>query len=61
MSKKDKIDVVVPISEHDIEYFKDLLYGEEEFNWTFESIDGKHNINISFVKEEYDEENEDDE
>jgi len=51
-SKKESIEV--PISESDIELFKDLVYNNEEFNWTFSSYNGTQ-INILFIREKEEE------
>ena len=45
----NKVDV--PISEYDLELFQDLVRNNEEFDWTFDDINGK-TIRINFIKEE---------
>ncbi len=43
--------VDVPISEYDLELFKDLVEYNEEFDWNFTDINGK-SIRINFIKED---------
>ena len=43
--------VNVPISEYDIELFRDLVNFGDEFDWTFKSENGEE-ININFIKGE---------
>ena len=41
----------IPISENDLEKFKALVYGSEEFSWTFKTEDSEELIEINFVQE----------
>ena len=43
--------VDVPISEYDLELFKDLVEYNEEFDWNFTDINGK-SIRINFINTE---------
>ena len=45
----NKVDV--PISEYDLELFQDLVKYGEEFDWTFDDINGK-TIRVNFIKED---------
>ena len=43
--------VNVPITEYDLELFQDLVKYNEEFDWTFDDING-NTIRINFIKED---------
>ena len=43
--------VNVPISEYDLELFRNLVNYNEEFDWTFDDVNGK-TIRINFIKED---------
>ena len=43
--------VNVPISEYDLELFQDLVRNGDEFDWTFDDING-NTIRINFIKED---------
>jgi hypothetical protein len=49
-NKKDNLEVKVPISEFDIELFKDLVCDGIGFTWTFSSQSGEM-VDIRFVQE----------
>jgi hypothetical protein len=48
--------IYIPISEHDIELFWDLIYERRELiDWTFPTTEGDE-INLKFIKETEEEE-----
>ncbi len=44
-------EINVPISEYDLEEFKDVVYMNSSFNWVFETKDGE-SIQVNFMNEE---------
>ncbi len=51
----DIIDQInIPITESDLEMFKDLLYSGETFSWAFETEDSAELIQVNFTLEKED-------
>ena len=47
----NQIYIQIPISESDLELFKDLVYSGETFDWSFESECSDHTVNVTFIKD----------
>ncbi len=45
----------IPITESDLEMFKDLVYSGETFSWTFKTEDSEELVEVNFIQEESEE------
>ena len=47
-----RVNVNVPISEWDLEDFKNIVYDNDSMSWAFEDQTGKYTVSITFMTED---------
>ena len=49
-------EINIPITEGDIEDFKNIVYSNSAFSWSFTTSDGKQDIKVNFMSDYEDDE-----